>query len=128
MRLVILSVAALGLLSTPAIAGTQSKLPTKAEMHKAIDDMPDFNAILDDLIKLTEDSELAERMERSGEKLKTDLETSGALEPDRNGLPDIKMTLKIFASVLAEEDISEELHETLSDLEAIMEKHISEKD
>lgn len=138
MRLIILSALAAAQLSLPAItvaAETDQKptastpstpFPTKAEMHAAIDSLPDINALLDDLIKLTKETDLPERMEKTTDQLTTDLEKSGALEPDRNGLPDIKLTLKIFANALADEEVSEGLKDTLDDLEVILEKHMPE--
>ncbi len=110
----------------PETGQATTKFPSKAEIEAAIDDMPDFNAIFDDMIALTENNDLSERMERSADRVKTDLETSGALEPDRNGLPDIKLTLKVLMGALSEEEVSEGLLETLTDIQAIMEKHMDD--
>ena len=136
MRFFVLSAAALTMLSAPAFAhpehteaskpSAEIKLPSKAEIEKAIDEMPDLNAILGDLITLANKSDLPKRMERTGETLKKDLNVSGALGPDRNGLPDIKLTLKILANVLSDEDVTEGLSETMAGLQTIMEKHMKE--
>lgn len=139
MRLIILTALAAAQLSLPAVTGATeadqtlssstpgTPFPTKAEMHAAIDSLPDINALLKDLIKLTKETDLPKRMEKTTDKLAADLEKSGALEPDRNGLPDIKLTLKIFANALADEEVSEGLKDTLDDLEVILEKHMPEE-
>ncbi len=137
MRSFVLPLIVLSCLCSPALANPHGErsgdqtvnditLPTKAQIEAAIDEMPDLNAILDDLIILAGESELPQRMAETGETVKERLEASGALEPDRNGLPDIKLTLKVLLGALAEENVSEELSETLSDIQIILKKHTSD--
>lgn len=137
MRSFVLSLAAMACLCSPALAKSHDEssgqqtvtditFPTKAQIEAAIDEMPDLNAILGDLIILAGESELPQRMTETGETVKQRLEASGALEPDRSGLPDIKLTLKVLLGALAEENVSEELSETLSDIQIILKKHTSD--
>lgn len=102
----------------------EATFPSKAEIEKAIDDMPDFNAILGDLITVAAKSELPRQMERTGDKFRKDLKDSGALEPDRNGLPDIKLTLKTLMNAFMDEGLSESVLATGKDMQAVIEKHV----
>lgn len=104
----------------------QFNFPTPAEIEAIIDELPDFNAILSDVRHLVEDDKLQRRMERSGEAFADKLEQSGALEPDENGLPDIKLTLQVMMLALGEEEVSGGLIETLTELQAVMDKHLPE--
>lgn len=133
MRSLYLSIAALAAFSSPAMAHPEhseapkpvpdAAFPSKADLEKAIDDMPDINAILGDLIVIVSQSDLPRQMERTGETLKKDLKDSGALEPDRNGLPDIKLTLKTVMNAFMDEGVSESLLETGKEMQAVIEKH-----
>lgn len=109
--------------------GTRSQdfnLPSQSEIEEMIDSLPDFNAIIGDVIKLTENDRLQKRMERSGEAFSEKLEKSGALEPDENGIPDIKLALKVIASAVSDEDVTGGMLDTISELQTLMEKHVPE--
>lgn len=110
------------------INGEEMKLSSKAEIEDMIDRLPDFNAVIDDVIKLTENDRLQKRIERSGEAFADKLEDSGALEPDENGIPDIKLMLKVVVTAMSDEEVTGGLLETLSELQSVMEKHIPEEE
>lgn len=135
MRSLILSASALLFLSGSAMATEKAKtpqgsfeMPSTSELEAAIDELPDLNAMLGDLMHLVKDEKLQKRMERSGEAFSERLEKSGALEPDENGIPDIKLALKALVGVMGDEDITGGLLDTVSELQDIMEKHIPEED
>lgn len=139
MRALILSAGAIALLSgsTAAFATSAQKpapvpaaefeMPSKAEMEAAIDALPDLNALLGDMMTLVHDERLQERMEKSGEAFAKRLDKSGALEPDANGIPDIKLALKALMGAMTDEDVTGGLLDTITDMQQIMEKHIPEE-
>ena len=141
MKRLILPIIALGFLSTPAFAHpdpaeaepekshteiSDIKLPTKAEMQKVIDQMPDFNGIMGDLKSFAEDEELKDTMADIGSAFAEKLDESGAFDKTDNGLPDINKMMEVMMFAFTEEDIAGELVDTRSDVQDIMEKHIPE--
>lgn len=141
MKRLILPVMAVGLLSTSAFAHPEPsesksdkarteisdlKLPTKAEMQKVIDQMPDFNGLMGDFIELAQDEDLQNSLADAGEAFVDRLDKSGALNTDKNGLPDINKMLEVMLFAFTEDDIAGELVDTLSDVQDIVEKHIPE--
>lgn len=134
MRHVLLSLAVVAMSSSafahpepePLTKSQDFNLPSQTEIEEMIDRLPDFNAIIGDVIELTENDRLQKRMERSGEAFSDKLEESGALEPDENGIPDIKLALKVMMSVMSDEEVTGGMIETLSELQSIMEKHVPE--
>ena len=141
MRALILSTSALVLLSGSALAHPETadkpapkpvpetafEMPSTAELEAAIDELPDLNAMLGDFMNLVKDEKLQKRMERSGEAFAEKMEKSGALEPDENGIPDIKLALKALVGVIGDEDVTGGLLDTVSELQEIMEKHIPDE-
>ena len=142
MRALILSASTLMLVSGSALADTEKtentapralsemtfEMPSTEEMEAAIDKMPDLNAILGDLMVLVKDERLQERMEKSGEAFAERLDKSGAMEPDENGIPNIKLALKALVGALGDEEVTGGLLDTVSDLQQVMEKHVPEED
>lgn len=134
MRSLCFSIAAMAAFSGTAMAHPEhteapkavpdATFPSKAEIEKAIDEMPDFNAILGDLMVIASKSDLPRQMERTADTFRQDLKDSGALKPDRNGLPDIKLTLKTLMNAFMEEGISESLLDTGKEMQAVIEKHV----
>jgi len=78
LRTFILSVAALGLSSTafahpdpvaddpqPSSKITKPQLPTQAEINKALDQMPDMNALMGGMMTVIKDEKFKDQMESS---------------------------------------------------------------
>ena len=142
MRALILSASALVLLSGSALAHPEKsetpqpktvpnatfEMPSTSELEAAIDELPDLNAMLGDLMHLVKDDKLQKRMERAGEAFSEKMEKSGALEPDENGIPDIKLALKALVGVMSDEEVTGSLLDTVTDLQEVMEKYIPEDD
>jgi len=107
-------------------ANTEITLPTKAEMQEVIDQMPDFNGILGDFKKLAEDEKLQKRLENAGESFVQKLDESGALETQKNGLPDINKAIEVMMFAFTDDDIAGELLDTMTEFQDIVEKHVPE--
>ena len=99
-------------------------LPTEEQIDEMLQEMPDFNGIIRDMVKLAKDDELKARMERSGEALAKKLDESGAFEPDEDGMPDVNKAIRVLMYALADEDVTGGMLDTIEDLQSIMEKHV----
>lgn len=103
-------------------------LPTEAEIDEMLADMPDFNGLMRDMIKLATDEELQDRMERSGKALSDKIDQSGALETDENGMPDFNKLIRVMMYAMADEEVTGGLLETVDELQTVMEKHLPDED
>ena len=79
-------------------------LPSDEKIESIIDDLPDFNHLLDGLIEIAQDDEFREKFADSAAHMKSELEKSGAMEPRDNGLPDVNAGLAVLLRSLSDED------------------------
>lgn len=138
MRHILMTAAALTLLSATAFAHpehsesdkdtpeTEFTLPSKAEMQDILDQMPDFNGILGDFKDMAEDEDIQNRLENIGESFVQKLDESGALETQKNGLPDINKAIEVMMFAFTDDDIAGELVDTMTEVQDIVEKHMPE--
>ena len=102
------------------------ELPTQAEIDDMLADMPDFNALIDDLIALATDEDVQARFEAAGDKMSQKLEKSGAFETDENGMPDFNAMMGVMMSMMAKDGPMEDILETVENIQTVMEKHVDE--
>lgn len=105
---------------------SELQLPTQAEIDDMLAEMPDFNAIMGDFIRLAKDEKVQARFEAAGEKMSERIDRSGLLETDENGLPDFNALMGVMMSMMAKDGPMEDLLETVEDIQTVMEKHVDE--
>ena len=135
----ITAVAAIGL-SAPAFAAQANdpapkaskefKLPSQGEIDEMIENMPDFNGIMDDMIDVMTDEKMQDRLESTAEKFKDLVDEDLLKERRENGLPDINNIMAVMLGAMSEDGAAGELLEGMSEvateLETIVEKHVPE--
>lgn len=107
-------------------------LPSEAEIEEIIAELPDFNHMMDGLMDIAQDEELREKFTDSAEHIKNRLETSGALEPRANGLPDFNAAMEVMLRTFTDKDgfggMLEALEDVSKDLETIVEESMEKTD
>jgi len=125
-------------LSTPAIAAPSSepapktqlkdfKLPSQAEIDDMLENMPNFNGIMGDMLDMAKDEKMLEKLESSAESFKELLDDDALTKRDKNGLPDINGLLAVMLGAMSEDgpagELLEGVAEMASEMESIVEKH-----
>lgn len=128
----------LSVLSAPAFAATPAKpapstslkdlkLPSQAEIDDMLENLPDFNAIMGDMIDMAKDEKMQKRFETTAESFKDLLDEDVLSKRDKNGLPDMNALLATMLGAMSEDGPAGELlggvAEIASEMETIMEKH-----
>lgn len=89
-------------------------LPTEAEINEIIEDLPDFNAIMSDMLKIVQNPEIMNEMKKSGEAFAKKMENSGALELDENGMPDFNAAIGTMLGALSDEEVTGDMLDNLT--------------
>jgi len=110
----------------PAKKITTSQLPTQGEIEDILENMPDFNAIMGDMMGLMKDERFRENMESSARAFGDRLERSGALETGKNGMPDFNNAFAVMLETFSDEEAMGGMLDTMMGLAATMEKHAPE--
>jgi len=122
-------------LSAPAFAvdpattpKTEFKLPSQAEIDNMIENMPNFNGIMDDMIEVMSDEKMLDKLESTAEGFKELLDEDLLKKRRDNGLPDINNIMATMLGAMSEDGPAGELLEGLSEIagemETIVEKHV----
>ena len=104
------------------------KLPSQAEINDMLENMPDFNGIMGDMLELAQDEKVQKRLKASAESFKSKLDESDVLtKRDANGLPDINAVMSVLLGAMTDEGFAGELLEGMTEfaeeMEIITEKH-----
>jgi hypothetical protein len=102
------------------------QLPSKAEIQEAINQMPDMNAIMGEMVNLMKDEGFKDNMENSARAFSNRLERSGALENGENGMPDFNKAFAVMLETFSDEDAMGGMLDTMMGLAETMEKHVPE--
>ena len=102
------------------------QLPSKAEIQEAIKQMPDMTAVMGDMIGIMKDERFRDNMESSARTFSDRLETSGALETSKDGLPDFNSAFAVMLETFSDEEAMGGMLDTMMGLAATMEKHAPE--
>jgi hypothetical protein len=109
----------------------KDSLPSAKDIDAIIDELPDFNHLMDGLIEIAKDEKIRSQIADSAAHMKEKFEQSGALEPRENGLPDINAGLAIMLRSLSDEDglggILDALESVNGELETVMEESLEKK-
>lgn len=112
--------------------GLKESLPSSEQIEAMIDDLPDFNHLMDGLLRIAQDEKVRDRLAESADHMKSELEKSGALEPRSNGLPDFNAGLELMLRSLSDEKglggILEAVELAGHDLKTVMEESLEAKD
>lgn len=82
----------------------KDSLPSEDQIEDMIAELPDFNHLMDGLIKIAQDETVREQLADSAAHMKEQFEDSGALELRDNGLPDINTGLEVLLRSLSDRD------------------------
>lgn len=125
-------------LSAPAVAAPKAepakstalkdfKLPSQAEIDDMLENMPDFNGIMGDMLDMAKDETMQKRFESTAESFKELLDDDALSKRDKNGLPDINALLATMLGAMSEDgpagELLEGVAEIAGEMETIMEKH-----
>lgn len=101
----------------------QPQLPSKTEIQEAIKQMPDMNAIMGEMMGIMKDERFRANMENSARTFGDRLERSGALETDKDGIPDFNNAFTVMLETFSDEEAMGGMLNTMMGLAAAMEKH-----
>jgi len=138
-RAFLLSLAALGL-STTAFAHpepsektskaatklTKPQLPSKAEINKALEQMPDMNAIMGDMMGMMQDEKFKDQMESSAKAFSKRMDAEDVFKAGPDGMPDFNKAFEVMLGTFSDEKAMGGMMETMMGLAQAMEKHIPE--
>jgi len=106
---------------------SEFKLPTQAEMEQIIDDMPDFNGLMDGMLKIAQDEDIRSSLERAGETLSEKMETLSDMEMRENGLPDMNKMMATMLRTFSDEDFMGEMMDVVTELQEAVEENFDEE-
>ncbi len=112
----------------PAKKITTSQLPTQGEIEDILENMPDFNAIMGDMMGVMQDEKLQTKLKSTAKTFGEKIEKSGALDTrDANGLPDFNALFGAMLPMIADEDglggLIEPMTELAEKMEDSLQKH-----
>ena len=113
-------------LSTLEDLDLKNALPSDADIDKIMEEMPDFNRLMDGMIDIAENEELRDRLKSSADRMKNRIEESGALKMRENGRPDLNAGIETLLRTLSDEEGIGEIVETLEDVAAEMSAVVEE--
>ena len=106
-------------------------LPSEEAIEDMIAELPDFNHMMDGLIKIAQDDDVREQLADSAAHMKEQFEKSGALDPRDNGLPDINAGLAVLLRSLSDEDgiggMLDALEGVGDELETVIQESVEKK-
>lgn len=109
----------------------KDKLPSRDQIEGIIEDLPDFNHLMDGLMEIAQDEKIRGRLAESADHMKSEFEKSGALEPRENGLPDFNAGLAVLLRSLSDKDgiggMLDVLEEVGGELETVMQESIDKE-
>ncbi|MGB0907425.1 MAG: hypothetical protein ACPGVT_08020 [Maricaulaceae bacterium] len=101
-------------------------LPSQAEIDDIINQMPDMNGIIGDMMGVMKDPQLLEEMKKSGDAFAKHMEDSGAFETNADGMPDFNKAFATLLGTIADEDVMGGMLDSMEDMANTlqgMEKH-----
>ena len=105
---------------------TKPQLPTQAEINEALEQMPDMNAIMGDMMGLVKDEGFQEKMKSSGKAFAEKMKKDDVFETGPDGMPDFNKAFAAMLTTFSDEEAMGGMLETVMDLAETMEKHIPE--
>ena len=134
MRLLSSAFVTLSFLVTPVMANAHDltkkkslsdlKLPTEAEIEDIIDEMPDFNGLMNGLLKVVQDEDVMSSLERAGEKLSKKMETFEDIPEQENGLPDLNNLMATMLRTFSDEDFMGDMMDVVTTLQDSVEENL----
>ena len=106
---------------------SELKLPSKAEIQDMMDELPDLNKMMDGMVALSQDEDLINSLEATGEKLANRFEKMGELEMRDNGLPDLNLMMEEMMMVFADDDVMGEMLGVVQELTESIEENFDKK-
>lgn len=107
---------------TPKQTAATMKLPSQSEISKMRSQMPDFNAIFDDMGEVMQDGEAREGMTRSMDIMKNRM---GDMKDMRraNGKPDFNKMMDKMLGLVGDEEFVGGLMDMAAPMQEVMERH-----
>ncbi|WP_017932229.1 hypothetical protein [Robiginitomaculum antarcticum] len=111
---------------TPSEAMREFKMPSPEDFAEMRKQLPDFNAIFDDMGDIMEDVALREDMARSVDIMRSRL---GSMDDMRrpNGKPDLNRMFDTMFSVMGDEEFTGGLFSVMASMQEVLEKHVPPK-
>ncbi len=107
---------------TPTQKAQTLKMPTQADLAKARAQMPDFNAIFDDMGDVMKDGEAREGMTRSMDIMKSRVGNMKDMKRD-NGKPDFNLMMDNMLGLMGDEEFMGGFMGVMAPMQEVMEKH-----
>jgi len=118
--------------SKPDGLSLKDNLPSSEQIEAMIDDLPNFNHLMDGLFEIAQDDKIREQIAESADHMQRQLKDSGALEPRSNGLPDFNAGIELMLRSLSDEKglggILSAMELAGDDLKTVMEDSFDGKD
>lgn len=109
---------------------TKPQLPSQAEITRALDQMPDMNAIMGDMMSMMKDEKLQGKMKSSAEVFAEKMKKEDVFKKGPDGMPDFNNVFATMLGTLSDEKAMGGIMETMQGLaetmDVTMQKHIPE--
>ena len=107
------------------------ELPSQGEIDEMLENLPDLNVLMGDMMDIMKDEKLRTQLKSSARTFKDKIEDSEVLtQRDANGLPDLNALMSVMLGTMTEDGMAGELLEGVAelagDMEALAEKHAPE--
>ena len=105
---------------------TKPQLPTQAEIQDVLEQMPDMNAIMGDMMGLMKDEKFKDTMKKSAKAFTEKMDKDDVFKTGPDGLPDFNKAFGAMLGVFSDEEAMGGMMDTMMGLAETMEKHIPE--
>ena len=113
--------------SEPTLPDVSSiELPSRADIPKMMDDMPDLNKLMDGVLAVSQDKELIDSLESTGDKLAEKIDKLGKMEMRDNGLPDLNFMMEELMMTLSDEDVVGEMLGVVEELTEAIDENLGD--
>jgi len=101
------------------------QFPTRAELEKARESMPDLNGLMGDMMGMMNNQDFTSKMENTAKAFGEQIEKSGAMDKKGpNDMPDFNALMDTLFSVMGDEDAMGGMLEGLSEMALTMDKSV----
>lgn len=106
-------------------------LPSEAAIEEMIEDLPDFNHLMDGLLEIAQNEDVRAQFSDKAAHMKDQIEKSGAMKPRDNGLPDFNAGLAVLLRSLSDDEglggMIEALESVGDELETVVQESLDKE-
>ncbi len=131
MRLLSTSLVTLSFFAMPLMAhaddndkDTTFNFPTESEIEQIIDELPDFNGLMNGLLAVVQDEDVMSSLEHAGETMTERMEKFDKMEMQDNGMPDFNNLMATMLRTFGDQELREDLMNVVTELQESVEENL----